>query len=244
MNTLKESCFKKTNLLHIASDTARALYYYVQWTGHFVCKSDFYIRRANFNSYLLLYTLNGSGTLNYDGKTHKLGKNTLVLINCLKLHEYYPDGEGWEFRYIHFNGSLSKRLCEHISSIHTAPPVISTETIEKYFIRVYDMVQNSGAEEICSDMIYRILIKMIYAANAEKYEASSSVRMKNALYFISENYQKDIGVNSIADAAHMSRCHFSVAFKEHTGFSPHQYITNYSINVAKRFLHSTSKTIE
>lgn len=243
MYTVKESCHKKITLLSVPSDTAKKLYYYVQWTGHFICKPDFYIDRCNLESFELLYTLKGSGTLKYENETYKLVKDTVMLIDCTKPHQYYPDGDNWEFKYIHFNGSLAKQYYNHISQLHGSP-VTSEDDIEKYFIRVFDIILNSGAEEICSDMIYRILTKLIYNANKEKYETTSAARLKNALYYISENYNKHIDVSDLAATAHMSRCYFSTAFKAHTGFSPHQYITNYRINAAKRLLHTTSKTIE
>jgi hypothetical protein len=60
-----ESCHKKDNLPHLASQIAKELYYYVQWTGHFICKEDFHIQRAGWKSYLLLYTISGEGSLIY-----------------------------------------------------------------------------------------------------------------------------------------------------------------------------------
>ena len=77
MNTLRESCHQKTNLLHVASATAKELYYYVLWTGHFICKTDFYIKRSHLDNYLLLYTVAGTGTLNYEGKSYPMKKISL-----------------------------------------------------------------------------------------------------------------------------------------------------------------------
>lgn len=103
----QESCHKRVNLQHIPSETAERLYYYVLWTGHFLCKPDFHIRRSNYDTYLLLYTVSGEGTLFYEGKQYTLGRNSLMLIDCEKTQEYFPNGDGWEFKYIHFMKDLA-----------------------------------------------------------------------------------------------------------------------------------------
>ena len=86
MFNVNESCHLKKNLTNIPSDTARALYFYVQWTGHFVCKTDFHIHRSNMNSFELLYTVSGKGTLVYDGEAYTLSPGSVMFIDCTKPH--------------------------------------------------------------------------------------------------------------------------------------------------------------
>ena len=112
---LNESCYYKTNLPHLASETAKKLYYYVQWTGHFICKKDFYIQRANLESYLLLYTIKGSGHLNYMNTTFELKEKSIVFIDCTKPHEYFPVENNWDFKFIHFLGTETKKYYEYIT---------------------------------------------------------------------------------------------------------------------------------
>lgn len=249
MNTLKEtvlkeSCHKKTNLLHVPSETARKLYYYVQWTGHFVCKPDFYIKRSYLDSYLLLYVVSGSGTLNYKGKSYMLGKNSIVLIDCKVPQEYYPDCDRWEFKYIHFNGSQSKMYYEHITALYNAPVTIGNVETEKYFDKICELIRSSSAEEICSELIYHLLINLINSHSCGSEEKSEAFRIKDVLMYISDHYASDLNVTRLAEIAHLSRCHFSTEFKRHTGFSPYCYILKYRLSAAKRLLCSTERTVD
>ena len=242
MFNVNESCHLKKNLTNIPSDTARALYFYVQWTGHFVCKTDFHIHRSNMNSFELLFTVSGKGTLVYDGEAYTLSPGSVMFIDCTKPHEYYPLVDKWEFMYVHFNGCLSSSCYEHFSSLQKSPITTAPETAE-WFESVVKLVEASGAEELHSDMIYRIMMKLISTAGTRGGDDYPTSLIKETLSYIAKNFTESISVDDLAGLSHMSRSHFTVFFKENTGISPHLYINKYRVNVAKRALYTTNKTI-
>lgn len=242
MNTLRESCHMRINRMSLPSDTAIRLFYYIQWTGHFICKPDFFIRRSGFESFLLLYTVHGSGILHYDGRSFRLTENTAALIDCTRLHEYYPEADRWEFRYVHFLGASSKELAAYIAEIHGTPVIDGAAGISESLAALLTLVLESGTEPLCSDQIFRMLMQL--CAAGEKKVRESDSRIQNALSYIRENYSRPIHVNELADAAHLSRCHFSVAFKTHTGSSPYRYILRFRLAAAKQLLCSTEKTVD
>lgn len=245
MNTIKESCEMKKTVLHVPSELARELYFYVQWTGHFVCKSDFYIKRSNFSSYLLIYTVRGSGMLNYGGKSGRLQKNSLVLIDCRREHEYYPEQDGWEFRYIHFNGVLSERYYAHISALKDGMPIIPAEyEASKFFVRLLELTETSVSEEVCSELIYRLLISFISSVNAVGESDAAPDWLTDTLWRIAEGYSGGITATALAEEAHLSRSFFSTEFKRYTGFTPYNYILIYKLTAAKKLLYSSSRSVE
>ena len=244
LNVKRESCHKRLNVLHVASDTAKELYYYVQWTGHFICREDFYIDRRNFNSFLLLYTVKGSGTLHYENRVYKLGRGTTMLIDCIKPQRYYPDADGWEFKYVHFNGTQAMDYYKYITHLHSSVVMDGIEAGENMIDRIIETTQTHGPERICSDFIYRYLLGLIALAEGKSETHTDSFDVREALAFIAENYRSDIDVSAIAEMFHLSRSHFSVAFKEQTGFSPYNYILNYRLTAAKRMLQTTEHTVE
>lgn len=237
---LNESCHYKTNLPNLASPTAKKLYYYVQWTGHFICKKDFYIKRANLKSYLLLYTVKGEGILNYMNTKFELKEKSIMFIDCTKLHEYFPIENNWEFKFIHFMGEQSKEYYEYINDLYNTCVIYNTEKLERYFDTIYDFVKSSEGEERCSDIIYRILTNLIhnYSKTSDKF------KINDIIYYISENYANNISVQELADISHLSRCYFSSVFKNNTGFSPYEYILNFRLHISKQLLYDTTYSIE
>ena len=59
MNDLNECCLSAEKYIRLPTDTARQLYLYTEWVGAFRCAPSFRIRRSDWDSCLLLYTLSG-----------------------------------------------------------------------------------------------------------------------------------------------------------------------------------------
>lgn len=241
MMVLQESCHRKINLQHLPSEMAESLYYYVLWTGHFLCKPDFFIRRANYNTYLLLYTVSGEGTLLYRDRRYILGRNSLVLINCREQQEYFPNGDGWEFKYIHFKGALSDRYYACLSRLYGSPVSEGWARTEEYLDRIREAVRGAGTEETCSELIYRLLVGMISVHRNRNAAGNDPIGV--AVGYISEHFGQNVTVSELAEMAHISRCHFSVRFKAYTGFSPHRYLLLYRLNYARQLLCNTADPI-
>lgn len=245
MNTLNESCSVKTTVLHVPSLLAKRLYYYVQWTGHFVCNRDFYIKRSSFSSYLLLYTISGSGILNYENNSCILYENSIALIDCNRPHEYYPSGDGWEFRYIHFNGALSDAYYEYISRLKNGVPIMLAEPeAQNSFLSILELSRLSVSEEICSKLIYDLLADFISSERTKTDSEDYPLWLTNTLDRISNSYKENITAASLAGEAHLSRSFFSTEFKKYTGHSPYSYILFYKLTAAKKLLYTSDKTVD
>jgi AraC-like DNA-binding protein len=237
---LNESCHFMKNLPHLASETAKALYYHVQWTGHFCCKADFHIQRENWKSYLLLYTVRRSGTLLYGGKCYHAEEHSLLLLDCRSTHEYFPAKDGWEFKYVHFDGQASDACYEHACRTGVAPLATSMQEAERYLDRIYTLVKTAADEALMSESIYHILMKLLSRAN----EGKERLHMQDVLCYIAENYDTDITVSELAAISQTSRSHFSVLFKRQLGISPYAYLLQYRLYMAKRLLQESDKSVE
>ncbi|MBW4593993.1 MAG: AraC family transcriptional regulator [Brasilonema angustatum HA4187-MV1] len=74
-------------------------------------------------------------------------------------------------------------------------------------------------------------------------EGLSRLKLRQAIEYINQNLEKDLGLAEMATAVGMSMYHFSRMFKQSTGFSPHQYVMNCRIERAKRLLSKTEQAI-
>ena len=240
MNFLKESCYEKEKYMRIPTETAKQLYYYVQWTGHFICKPDFHIKRSHFTSFLLIYTAEGSGSLRYKGKEYYIGPNTFCFLDCRFPHEYSTSIAPWNFKFIHFYGNLSQSYYDYITSLHSSPvfPCLNAETA-LLIDKIIQNVRLSGEEALCSEYIYRILTEIISSFN----QLDISFSFKTVMNYIEENYMQCINVNDIAHKFNLSRSYFTTKFKEATGISPYTYLMQCRIYAAKALLLNSDYTI-
>jgi two-component system response regulator YesN len=78
------------------------------------------------------------------------------------------------------------------------------------------------------------------AASSSRY----SGRMQKALEYIDENYQKKINLMEVAQAANMSKFHFSRLFKRQVGSTYQDYVNNRRIETAKHYLRSGSLLVK
>jgi len=62
----------------------------------------------------------------------------------------------------------------------------------------------------------------------------------DALRFIHANYSRDLSLNTIAGAAHLSPFHLARLFKQTLGVSPHQYLIQVRVNSARSLLAAGS----
>lgn len=240
MQILNESCYKKEQYMRVPTEIAKDLYFYVEWAGKLECKNDFYIRRNRLNSYLLLYTTGGSGTLHYEKSTYRITKGNVVLLDCNVDQEYFTESAPWTFQYIHFCGNLSDRYCRLIHQLYHAPVFISNiPDLGKLFDRVIAGTASAADEVTVSDHLYRLLAALI--AHCE--DKQQSFRAGKAMDYISDNYMENIDVQTIADACGFSRSYFSVQFKDATGLSPHEYLVQCRISAAKQMLTNTTTSI-
>lgn len=77
---------------------------YMQSFSYMKVNANYYTDRKCFQSYLLLFTYEGEGILNYDGETYTLKAGDGFLIDCRKAHMYRTNGSAWVHSDLHFNG--------------------------------------------------------------------------------------------------------------------------------------------
>jgi AraC family transcriptional regulator len=93
--------------------------------------------------------------------------------------------------------------------------------------------------EIAIHLIRRLCHAPIRAARG----GLSPRRLRQVSEFIEENLAKDIGLDSLAQIVGYSQGHFCRAFRESMGISPHQYIIQRRVELAKRLLLGAGSTI-
>ena len=58
--------------------------------------------------------------------------------------------------------------------------------------------------------------------------------------FIQENYSRELSLQDMADAVHLSPFHLARVFKQALGVSPHQYLIQVRVNSARALLAAGS----
>lgn len=100
----------------------------------------------------------------------------------------------------------------------------------------YDSVLNSLGIHLVSKYGVR------KQATEEQESGLSKAKLEQAIAFIRQNYTRKLKLADIAEVTGLSEFYFDRLFKKSTGYTPHQYLTQYRIDRAKQLLRKKDLT--
>jgi len=225
---------------------AKSVFFYVQALGHFFCDENYFVRRKAYNSFLIIYTVNGKGHAYYRGKKFELSKGHVLFMNCYDYQEYYTGkGGSWEIKWIHFNGSSSEEYYNLIYKKYGPVIYMGENTyISDAIDKITDLYSNSDMQfEIkASNLIVNMLTEILLVSPNNQFshdKKNNSIHMNAIMDFIEKNYASDITLDDMAAVACSSKYHFCRNFKKITGYGPYEYLVKYRVNKAKSLLKET-----
>jgi AraC-like DNA-binding protein len=228
-------------LLNTPSQTARAIYFYVQEVGHFKTFYPYFTERANLNSFLIALTLSGSGKLQYEGKEYNLTKGDCFFIDCMKKHSYQtPKGETWEFLWIHFYGSNAlgyyEEFCKNEFRILNNSENSQIEDSLRSIITITQK-RDITTEVKTSGFINSILTELI-VRNSTNQVSTILIPgfVKYAAKYIDQNFKEQITLEKVSHLSGVSRFYLSKEFKRYIGITFNDYLIGARISYAKELL--------
>lgn len=226
-----------------------SLPFYIMEAGHFFAGRDYALKRETHNSFLLLYTIRGEGTVLSGNISLKLSPGFCAIIDCHAPHEYYSSADEWDFLWIHFNGSgvtpLFRILYPDATQGIRLPEPGAFETLLTKVVNLTLSNDIISCTEASTHMhaIFHTLLQSMLATEHERQKDTYSEYISSAVNFIQENYARPITIDDIISDIPISKYHFIRLFRRIMGVTPYSYLTNYRINRSKILLHSTRKSI-
>lgn len=206
--------------------------------------------RKDQDKYIFQYTLSGHGEINIDGKIHQLKAGHAFIVNSPSNYRYYLPEQStkWEFLYLTLYGNEARRCWEQVKKsdnqvvrFHPESPLIKLlkqiydDSIEKKITNAYHG----------SSIAYQFLMELsLSLKTVDKFMEDWSEGIISAVLFAQNYYQDDIGAEEMAEASKLSKYHFTRLFKEETGTTPIQYLTNIRLQKAIELLQHTRYTVD
>jgi len=230
------------------STFARSALYYVQETGHFQALTSYYTERKGLDSFLIVYTRSGTGTLHYKNKVYALAPNTLFFIDCMEYQYYHSASpENWEILWAHVNGQSIRAYYDQF--VDLGEPVITIPgeaSIPSFLQRLIELHRNKSIrnELLASTCIVELLTELVLLNFAmEPEEKNPPDYIRASIQQFEKQYNEKKSLTELARQFGINKYHFSKEFKKHTGMSPGEYVINVRITRAKELLKYSDLSI-
>lgn len=230
---------------HTPTSLAKSLLFYVEICGHFYSDSNYRVNRETFGNFLLLHVMDGALRIQTEDTEAIVPQGNAALIDCHRWHAY-DTPVYCEFTYVHFDGSNTQALYNHIiQSQGNVFNVDERSTLPHYMRLLLSNSRNSKmvSEISFSQIIYSLLSDIISAPQHESLSGEKAQVTETALDYIHTHLSEQISLDDIASHVGLSTYHFARLFKRATGSSPHEYIILSRIDNAKYLLRTTSDSV-
>lgn len=137
---------------------------------------------------------------------------------------------------------IKAKLMELIISVKKADPRkdFGTDSEDDEFLhRFIDATQVSDLKKILYDYLFAEMKE-----NATKKESTHHGVIAKAMSYIDQNYSNNISLNDVAESINMSYFYFSRLFKESTGKSFSDYLTEYRIDKSIELMRDEQLSIK
>lgn len=218
------------------------------------CEKEYEYHYHEF--YKILIFISGTVTYNIEGKAYKLKPYDVVLVNRNEIHKpQVHQGEDYERVIFYISREYLKKHrteeydlanCFHQakaakSDVLRFPAMVNTGLME-----VIGKIEENGQKGAYAYKLYANVLFMEFmvllnrACQEEKNCFSQNItynqKMIDLLKYINEHLGEDLSINGLAEHFYISKYHMMRQFKEETGYTIHQYITQKRVLEARNLM--------
>lgn len=210
--------------------------FYIQCFGYEDCTKGYFLERENFESFLIAYTIEGKGILNYNSKTYNLVPRTCFFIDCSKYQNYFNNSsENWKFCFVHFNGRVANAIYQKFVNIN-GPVFMGDESLLSLLKKPELIIQESSQfTEIYHSEIISSIISSIFRCSLSEQKNKITL-IEKVIAYIENNFEKNITVNEIADRFYINSYYLQHLFKNTISYSIYEYILKLRLEKSQRLL--------
>ena len=206
------------------------------------------------------YTMSGKiSEFTIGGIVHETNAGDILVINSNEVHSIWDEHNQTKalsliFPYAFIKSEIpdydnkSFRLTNRLaySDLQREKLAELRGLLDRYFV----VMESDGAEKarlLLKGMLYQILFLLdthFSVPKTDQNRGSSSLPLISAITeHIDENLEKDLALDQLAAAFHLSYTHLCRLFKKETGSTIHSYIVEQRLNQAVKLLMFTDKNI-
>jgi len=227
---------------------------YITDIGYFPQALHHYRERPEGSlSYIIMYCIAGEGWVRLNqNKLHLMHKGSIIVIPANTPHAYgSSESHPWTIYWFHMRGENAPTFFEGIDSF-TAPSQVSVEKstqIIELFHESYELLEKGYSLNhiiYVSQLACHLAALIRFSQQQPKMSKSRQIKhdIEESLQYMSTHIEQQVTLQELAEQAKLSVPHYSMLFKDATGYSPIDYFLRLKIQRACQYLDLTDQSIK
>ncbi|MDD5183934.1 MAG: AraC family transcriptional regulator [Paludibacter sp.] len=214
----------------------------------FYPKANYHFRKRSKEEvmqYILIYCIECNGWFEIEGIRQKVSSEQFFILPKGKAHSYGCNSSNpWTIYWLHFDGEKAGFFSEDLDKPTMVSPQKNSriedrlQLFEEIFATLKNGYSKNNLDYSISALFHFLGSLKFLGSYRESIFTNQTPNDKtdDAIHFMRENIHKRITLNEIANHVGSSTSHFSTLFRNKTGFSPLNYLTQLKIQHACHFL--------
>lgn len=206
------------------------------------CDKSYHIERRNCNCMSFEYIIDGSGTLEINGRTYYPKKGDIYILTKHSDHRYYSDGDDpWKKIWVLFDGPLVLDM----ASKYLEPELYLVENcnihglmedllnITKIYAGDYDRLTDEATV-----ILLRIMIQIKNRLNSKSDRLPERIKQE-----LDRGLENNITLDDLCVKLNYTKNHIIKVFRDNYGMTPYAYYREKKIEIAKGYLENTGMSV-
>jgi len=214
-------------------------------------KNHYRKRKKGIGEHILIYCIDGKGTIQVGEKISKLEANSYYVIEALEPHSYWAsETSPWSIYWLHFGGTRCSCFVEYFDRIIKIEKSLDSRIDDR--IKLFNELivalepgfskENVNYANLCLGSLLASFFYVEAFRAAKGFQSSNPI--DQSIFFMQKNINKSLKINDISNHVNLSESHLSKIFRSKTGSSPLDYFINLKMQEAIRLLTNQSLRIK
>lgn len=224
---------------------------YREWTPH--ARK----RERSYPNYRFRLIVGGRGQLSVDARQYSVGAGDVLILQPGARHGGTTDPEVpiqsyWLSGTVRVRGTAVLDALVGLPTLMRPRRQVFRQLAREAEMMVREVKERRVAHVLHANAAFTRMLGLLWREAAETgvlaqplgYAVGEQAWLRPALAYMTGHYAEPVTLEQLAGVAHLSRAHFSVAFRRATGFTPFEYLRRFRMQRAKELLAAGATVAE
>jgi AraC-like DNA-binding protein len=173
----------------------------------------------------------------------------LITVNPNEVHDGAPIGEARSWSILYFDPAVMEGLAREVAQggigrSEIPRPVIHDRVLAERFRALFSAVTGNEERMRCEELLFSVIADALRETAMREEPATAPHAVVHARSMIDDDPAAEISLSDLAWESGLSRFQVLRAFARATGFTPHAYLVQARVHLARRLIAGGSSLAE